>query len=103
MNEWEKKTVSVMIRIYCRSKHKNNNNLCEECSRLEAYAHLRLEKCKYGEEKPSCKQCPTHCYNPENKQKIKEVMKYSGPRMILYSPLRALKYLCKGSQKSPRS
>ncbi|MBU0518176.1 nitrous oxide-stimulated promoter family protein [bacterium] len=41
------------------------------------YAILRLKRCHYHP-KPPCKQCPTHCYKPDMRQRIKEVMKFSG-------------------------
>lgn len=90
----EKRTVSLMIRIYCRGKEKNEwGKLCPHCSELEAYAHRRLDMCKYGNDKSFCKQCPTHCYKPEMRARIREVMRYSGPRMFLYAPLEAVRHL----------
>ncbi len=86
MNAWEKSTVSKMIRIYCRIKHRQKDTLCPECKQLESYAHGRLERCPFGEDKPACKQCPVHCYKPEYREKIREVMKFAGPRMFWYYP-----------------
>lgn len=94
MNDKEKKTVSLMIRIYCRAKHKSKN-VCEECSELEEYAHARLERCPFKEEKPACKDCKIHCYKPIYKEKIREVMRFAGPRMIFYHPWEAIKHLLK--------
>jgi len=93
MNEKEKNTVSLMIRIYCRSKHKQKNGLCPECKQVEDYAHLRLEKCPFKEEKPFCNKCTVHCYKKEYREKVKEIMRFSGPRMIFYSPVKAIKHL----------
>ena len=87
----EKKTVEQMLRIYCRKVH--HNDLCGECQALLVYAHQRLDACKFGEEKPSCKKCPVHCYKPDMREKIRRVMRFAGPRMILYHPTAAIKHL----------
>jgi hypothetical protein len=86
----EKKTVSVMIRLYCHLKHHSGNELCESCDRLHIYALKRLDHCQFGIDKPICAKCPVHCYKPEMREKIREIMRFSGPRMIVYHPLMAL-------------
>lgn len=65
--EQEKKTVSQMVKIYCHGKKHTKEGLCEECSALLDYAYTRLEHCKFGEKKPTCKKCPIHCYKPDRK------------------------------------
>lgn len=89
--EREKRTVSQMIEIYCR-RHHHAAGLCDECRALEQYAHHRLDRCKFGGNKTSCKKCPVHCYKPEMRQAIARVMRYSGPRMLLYHPMAALRH-----------
>lgn len=86
MNEGEKKVAGEMIGIYCRSKHNPLSGLCEECAALYAYAIQRLERCHYGEAKPTCGLCPIHCYRKDMRLRIKEVMRFSGPRMLLLYP-----------------
>ena len=88
----EKAVVEQMIRLYCR-KHEGHTELCPSCQELLDYAHSRLDRCRYGEEKPTCKKCPIHCYRPEMKERIRKVMRWSGPRMILYHPLAAIRHL----------
>ncbi len=82
-----------MIRIYCRSKHGQADALCPDCWQLETYAHIRLERCPFGENKPACNKCPIHCYKPNYKEDIKQVMRFSGPRMLLYHPVEAIRHL----------
>lgn len=94
MNEKEKSVVSLMIRIYCQAKHKQHT-LCESCRQLENYAYIRLERCPFKEKKPACKQCIIHCYKPVYKNKIRKVMRFSGPRMIFYHPLEAFRHFFK--------
>lgn len=90
--ETEKQTVAAMIRLYCRKKH-GCLNLCEECFKLQQYAEQRLERCQFGEEKTICAKCPVHCYKPDMRQKVKERMRFSGPLMILYHPVMAVKHM----------
>ena len=90
--EREKQTVSQMIRLYCRLKE-NNKELCCSCAELEAYAHKRLSACKYGNNKTACQKCPTHCYKKDMREKIREVMRFAGPRMIFHAPIAALRHL----------
>lgn len=90
--EREQRTVAQMIRIYCRHKE-GNRELCPDCRALLDYARLRLSKCPFGENKTSCRKCTVHCYRPDMKDRIKAVMRYSGPRMLLYHPVAALRHL----------
>ena len=97
--EQEKKTVRQMVEIYChgkkheRSQLLNHFEVCEECSALLDYAYQRLEHCKFGENKPTCKKCPIHCYKPDMKEKMREAMRYAGPRMMWYHPIAAIRHL----------
>ena len=34
-----------------------------------------------------------HCYKPDMKEKMREVMRYAGPRMMWYHPIAAIKHL----------
>ena len=98
----EKHIVELMIRLYCRRKEGHDNhcrckddhdNLCPECQALLDYALLRLSRCPFGENKTSCRRCPVHCYSPLMRERIRIVMRYSGPRMLLYHPIETLKHL----------
>ncbi len=90
--EREKRTVALMIALYCRKKEQNSQ-LCKECRELQAYAFARLERCPFGEAKSSCKRCAVHCYRSEMREQIRKVMRFSGPRMIFYHPLLAIRHL----------
>jgi predicted amidophosphoribosyltransferase len=89
----EKDTVTEMIRLYCIKKHHHQQGLCKDCQDLQDYALKRLSLCQFGESKTACSNCSVHCYKPEYRQKIKSVMRFSGPRMILYHPVYAVKHL----------
>ena len=81
--EKEQRTAEQMIRIYCRYKE-GNKELCPTCRQLLQYAHNRLKHCTFGEQKKTCRNCPIHCYKPEMKKRIQEVMRYAGPRMFFF-------------------
>lgn len=92
----EKATVRAMIYLYCHKNHHSpNNQLCDECNELLQYAMQRLTMCRFGEEKTTCERCPKHCYRKDYKQQIKQVMRFSGPRMMIYHPVMALKHIYK--------
>lgn len=88
----EKRIVELMTRLYCRKKEMNTT-LCADCKELLHYAHTRLDRCPFGEKKSSCKKCKVHCYKPAMREKMRKVMRFSGPRMILYAPWEAIKHL----------
>ena len=86
----EKKTIETMISIYCNDIHKRDFSLCEDCKKLLNYAFMRLELCPLKDKKPVCAKCTVHCYKDDMRKKIREVMKYSGPRMALRHPVLTL-------------
>ena len=103
----EEKTIRAMIALYCRDHHERGaadaqEGLCPECAELLAYARVRLEKCRYGAEKPTCAKCETHCYKPALRERVREVMRYSGPRMLRKHPVLAVAHLVDG-RKTPAS
>lgn len=56
--------------------------LCDQCRNLLHYAIKRRLGCPL-EPKPLCKHCPVHCYRPEYRAMVKEVMRFSGKYLIL--------------------
>lgn len=90
--EQERKVVDLMIKVYCKKKHKSKT-LCPECQELQDYVHLRLSKCPFKDNKGFCQNCKIHCYSKDKQAQIKAVMRYSGPRMLLYHPIIAIKHL----------
>ena len=94
--EKEKEIVKLMIEIYCHKKHgRKSGELCDDCKELLEYAQKRLTLCKFGNEKSSCSKCPIHCYKKDMKLKIKEVMKFSGCRLIIYKPNEFIRHIFK--------
>lgn len=97
----EKKLIPVMILKYCKGNHKAKRKeegvskkcLCSECTKLNEYALFRLEKCPFKKNKGFCSFCKIHCYIPEYKTKIKDVMRYAGPRMLLSHPIFSISHV----------
>ena len=90
-----------MIDLSCRDQHGSKDRLCDDCNELLNYVRRRLEKCPFKNNKPPCSKCPVHCYKPALREKIKAVMRYSGPRMIYRHPILTGKhYLQKKAFKS---
>lgn len=105
--------VSQMIALWCRGHHGRGRAgvraasgdaparvklgfraiaLCPECAELRAYAVARIERCPHMGTKTFCSACPSHCYRPAMREKIREVMRWSGPRMIFYRPITAIRH-----------
>lgn len=91
--EREKTTVSYMIALYCRKNHQTKNGLCASCEELDSYARERTDKCPFMENKTFCTNCKTHCYQEDMGERIRQVMRFSGPRMLFTHPLEALRHL----------
>lgn len=119
----EKKVVALMIRMYCRrhcrqqgrtaktdpagqtgrtadtnkadrtgARH-SSRPICPECAALLDYAHRRLDSCRFGNGKPSCRKCPVHCYRADMRERIRTVMRWAGPRMIFRHPMAATRHM----------
>jgi hypothetical protein len=100
----ERKTVAAMIQIFCSAHHGSGIKLlCPACTQLLDYANERLNKCPYGENKGACSKCQIHCYKPDMRKQITDVMRYSGPKMVTKHPLLAIDHLIKTSiSKQPK-
>lgn len=81
--EKDVKLLATFIGSYCRGKHKSpKGELCTDCADLLRYAGARRCNCPL-DPKPACKHCPVHCYSKARREAIREVMGYSGRRLLL--------------------
>ena len=80
---------------YCKGQ-KHPGRPCRDCSELIQYVEERVDLCPFMETKTYCSNCKVHCYNPSMRMKIKEVMRYSGPRMILSHPMIVIDHVYQG-------
>lgn len=99
-------TVRAMILLHCRHRHgperpARGGSLCAACDELWDYARERVERCRFGDGKPTCAACPVHCFKPSMRESIRAVMRYSGPRMLWRHPLLALLHLADGRRPLP--
>jgi hypothetical protein len=86
------------ILLYCKAHHEHRNpvsfkgydvdalagkpiHLCHDCMKLLRHAFVKRTHCP-RDPKPQCKHCPTHCYSPFYRQQIREVMRFSGKRLL---------------------
>jgi hypothetical protein len=63
----ERHTMATMVEIYCNSRH----------------GHAEPP---YGTDKPTCANCPIHCYKAGPRARAKMIMRYAGPRMLFRHP-----------------
>jgi hypothetical protein len=101
----EYRTIAAMMACYCQDHHGTAAELCPQCRGLRDYAGLRLERCRFGAEKPVCVKCPVHCYLPDRREQVKVVMRYAGPRMLWRHPILSLRHWLdsmSGSRELPK-
>ena len=100
----EKKTISQMIAIYCHGNHDAKDRteraycgemICHSCAEIDDYSVLRTERCRKMETKTSCEECEIHCYSPKEREEIRTIMRYAGPRMMTHHPIAGIRHLLK--------
>lgn len=98
----ELRTIEAMVRLYCRGHdHPQRAPLCADCAALMEYAARRLERCVFGDAKPTCTNCTVHCYSAERREQVRVIMKWAGPRMTLRHPVLAFFHLLDGRRPAP--
>lgn len=91
------KILALFTSVYCRDHHEETRmplddlpdslkaleryQCCSECLDFLQYAIERRLKCPL-EEKPVCKDCKIHCFRPGHRERVREVMRYSGKSLI---------------------
>ncbi|WP_458777608.1 nitrous oxide-stimulated promoter family protein [Desulforhopalus sp. 52FAK] len=96
----EKKTIQALLSLYCRHHHPSKSDqLCTECKTVFDYAIKRLSACPLQNNKPTCANCIIHCYSKDMQNKIRRIMRYSGPRLIFKHPILAICHIIDGRIK----
>lgn len=103
----ELKTINAMLRMYCRAHAHpraagQGAGLCASCSELQEYASRRLERCVFGDAKPTCTNCLVHCYSADMREQVRVVMRWAGPRMLFRHPILGILHIIDGKRPSPR-
>lgn len=91
------KILALFTSVYCRDHHSAARSAlaglpkqlvsleryacCPSCQEFLVYAIERRLNCPL-EERPVCKHCQIHCYHPEYREKVREIMRYSGKTLI---------------------
>ena len=96
----ELRTLETMMAMYCRHHH-GGRALCAACSELRDYARRRLERCVFGDAKPTCANCTVHCYKAQMREQVRAMMRWAGPRMALRHPITAALHLLDGRRPAP--
>jgi hypothetical protein len=105
------KMLARFISVYCRRRHgealqspvslKGYDlrtiagkpvDLCPDCAKLLTHASVKRTSCPL-EPKPTCKRCPQHCYHATYRGKMREVMRFSGRRLVLSGRVDYLRHL----------
>lgn len=97
----EQRTMDAMMAMYCRYHHHGGQPLCAECAVLSDYARRRLERCVFGDEKPTCANCLVHCYKADMRERVRVMMRWAGPRMLLRHPVLGILHLLDGRRPAP--
>jgi hypothetical protein len=99
MSRRQQKDIRVIgrfVEVYCHDKHgstrrekhrlsngRDSFSLCAECASLAEYAAARRMNCPLEGKKPACKHCHIHCYAPDQRRRIQDIMAYSGKKLLM--------------------
>ncbi len=95
------RVLADFISIFCRENHRGEAKgifpikdarlhnslgnkypvLCSDCQKLLSHGIAKLLLCPY-DPKPLCKKCETHCYAPGYREKVRQVMRFSGMYLV---------------------
>jgi hypothetical protein len=97
------KILSMFIQIYCEKKHGSEEkfqwepsaklsekglllkpHLCRDCIDLMDYSANRRRLCSL-DPKPTCRKCEIHCSQGYYRERIREVMRFSGKYFLVYA------------------
>ncbi len=90
------KLLGKFVDVYCAAKHLGADRAvvelpadlearkrCSDCASFLKYAVARRLNCPLEAEKPTCKHCRTHCYARHQLAKVREIMAFSGRRLMM--------------------
>lgn len=92
------KTLEAIGRIYCKAHHQGTEQdeagLCPSCREAVESTFARAANCP-NHQTNNCEDCEVKCQRGDAQKRIKQIMRYSAPRMIFCHPLMTLEYLRK--------
>lgn len=89
------KVIARFTEVWCAGQHHDGKQpltvcpgvppltLCPDCTAFLQYAVKKRLCCPLEAEKPTCRRCRIHCYAPQQRALVKQIMAWSGRRMIL--------------------
>ena len=98
----ELRTMTAMVALYCRGHDHDGAPLCADCAGLLDYATRRLERCVFGDAKPTCANCLVHCHTATMRERVRDVMRWAGPRMLWRHPWLAITHVLDGRRPAPQ-
>ncbi len=102
--EKDRQTLEAIGFIYCRAHHldepKDAQGLCPSCREAIEGTLLKTLQCPYNHA-GNCQDCTIHCQRGESQARIKTIMAYAAPRMLLRHPVMTARYLGKKLRPSP--
>ena len=79
----ELKTIRAMARIFCRKHNgRESEGLCVDCEALLDYATRRLDRCVFGDDKPTCVNCTIHCYSEAMREDVRAATRDAGAQRV---------------------
>lgn len=92
------KTLEAIGRIFCNAHHpdadRDEAGLCPACRNTIDATFARTATCP-NHQRSNCEDCAVKCQRGDAQARIKEIMRYSAPRMLFRHPLMTLEYLRK--------
>lgn len=104
--ERDRKTIEAIGAIYCKAHHgkeaqkaaTSSPKLCPQCSEVVEYAMARTKRCPNNHE-GNCADCEIHCFNGSMREKVRAMMAYAAPRMLVKHPIMTIRYLQKKDKR----
>jgi len=89
------RVLALFTRVYCADQHSDRQRTgleldlpgtrdyqyCDDCADFLCYAIERRRRCPL-DPKPTCKHCVVHCYRPGHRERVREIMRYSGKTLM---------------------
>lgn len=89
LDYWIKTTYVLNKVIFLEFSYVNR----PECAELDAYSGKHSDRYPFMDTKTFCANCKVHCYRKDMQEKIQEVMRFSGPRMLFHRSRMAIHHM----------
>lgn len=94
----DRRTLEAIGQIYCSGNHasaaKDSGGMCSSCRDAIEGTLARTASCPNGHDS-NCQDCPIKCQRGDARARIRTIMAYAAPRMMLKHPIMTCEYLYK--------